>query len=135
MLSGCAPPLGLASRLATLRLRPLPVRMLTRMALWPAAGLALLALGWWEMSHVSGWGALVTALGAGAFAQAARIERAGMADDEAWLISRRSAIALAIPFAIAGAWTRYLGVLLLYAAISFFIIQHVRHEPPQLTGS
>jgi hypothetical protein len=118
----------IASRLATLRLRPLPVRMLSRLLLWPAAGIALLALGWWEMRHNSGWGALVTALAAGGFAEAARMERAAISDNELWLISRRSAIVLAIPFAVAGAWTSYLIGLLAYAAISFFIIQHVRHE-------
>ena len=117
-----------ASRLATLRLKPLPVRMLTRVALWPASGLALLALGWWEMRHVSGWGALVTAAAAGAFAEAARIERAPIHDGELWLVSRRSAIVAAIPFALAGAWTSYLVGILLYAAISFFIVQHVRHQ-------
>ena len=42
-----ATPLDLvAGRLATLRLRPLPPRLLSRRLLWPAAGLALLALGW-----------------------------------------------------------------------------------------
>jgi hypothetical protein len=119
----------IASRLASLRLKPLPVRMLSRLALWPAAGFALLALGWWEMRHVSGWGALVSALGAVAFAEAARIERSGMQDGEIWLISRRSAIFAAIPFAILGAWTSYLIALLAYATVSFFIIQHVRHQP------
>jgi hypothetical protein len=121
-----------ASRLAALRLRPLPVWMLTRIALWPASGLALLALGVWEMRHMSGWGALVTALGATAFAEASRLERAGMPEGELWLISRRSAITLAIPFAIAGAWTSYLVGLLAYAGISFFIVQHVRHAPPAI---
>lgn len=120
----------LADRLAALRLRPLPVRMSTRLALWPAAGLALLALGWWEMQHKSGWGALMTAIAAAGFAEAARIERTAMPDAELWLISRRSAIVLALPFALAGAWTLYLAGLLAYAAISFFIIQHVRHQPP-----
>ena len=81
---------------------------------------------------MSGWGALVTALGATAFAEASRLERAGMPEGELWLISRRSAIALAIPFAIAGAWTSYLVGLLAYTAISFFIIQHVRHSPPAI---
>jgi len=125
----------ISSRLATLRLRPLAVRVLSRLALWPAAGITLLTLGWWEMSHVSGWGALVCAIGAAAFAEASRIERRGMQDDEYWLISRRSAIVLAIPFALAGAWTSYLICLLAYAMISFFIVQHVRHEPPELTRS
>jgi hypothetical protein len=119
----------IASRLASLRLRPLPVRMMSRLALWPAAGIALLALGWWEMRHVSGWGALLSAVTGAAFAEAARIERAVMQDGELWLLSRRSAIALAVPFAIAGAWTSYLVVLLVYAAVSFFIVQRVRHSP------
>lgn len=118
----------IATRLATLRLRPLPVRMMSRLALWPAAGFALLVLGWWEMRHNTGWGALVTALAAGAFAEAARIERTAIPENELWLISRRSAIVLAVPFALAGAWTSYLIGLLAYAAISFFIIQHVRHD-------
>lgn len=129
MLAGSMPLDLIANRLASLRLKPLPVRMLSRLALWPAAGIALLALGWWEMGHVSGWGALMTALGAGAFAEAARIERSSMQDDEPWLISRRSAIVLAVPFALAGAWTSYLVVLCLYAVVSFFIVQHVRHQP------
>jgi hypothetical protein len=124
-----------ASRLATLRLKPLAVRVLSRLALWPAAGIALLTLGWWEMRHVSGWGALVCAIGAAAFAEASRIERSGMPDEELWLISRRSAIVLAIPFALAGSWTSYLIVLLAYAMISFFIVQHVCHRPPELTRS
>jgi len=118
----------IASRLASLRLKPFPMGMLTRLALWPAGGVALLALGWWEMRHNTGWGALISALAAGAFAEAARIERAGIGDSELWLISRRSAIVLAIPFAIAGAWTSYLIGLLGYAALSFFVIQRVRHD-------
>jgi hypothetical protein len=119
----------IASRLASLRLRPLPVRLISRLALWPLAGVALLALGWWEMRHNSGWGSLVSALAAGAFAEAARLERPGADDSDLWLISRRSAIVLAIPFALAGAWTSYLIALLVYAALSFFIVQHVRHQP------
>ena len=77
----------------------------------------------------AGGGRSSAAIGTVAFAEAARIERAGISDSELWLFSRRSAIALAIPFAIAGAWTSYLIGLLAYAAISFFIIQHVRHQP------
>ena len=34
----------------------------------------------------------------------------------------------AIPFALAGTWTAYLLGLLAYAAMSFFIVQHVRHS-------
>jgi hypothetical protein len=119
----------IASRLASLRLKPLPARMLTRVALWPATGLALLALGWWEMRHLGGWGALVTAAAAAAFAEATRVEKAGILTSDLWLVSRRSAIVAAIPFALAGAWNSYLIALLVYAALSFFIVQHVRHQP------
>jgi hypothetical protein len=124
-----------ASRLATLRLRPLVARLMSRLALWPAAGVALLALGWWEARHNTGWGALVSAVAAIAFAEAARIEKAAFGSDgDLWLFSRRSAILAAVPFAIGGAWTSYLVALLVYAAASFFIVQHVRHSS-QLTGS
>lgn len=131
-----APLDSLATRLATLRLRPLPTRLLARRALWPVAGLALLALGWWETRHGTGWGALVSAVSGLAFAEAARIEKTGLpADGDLWLFSRRSAIFAAVPFALAGTWTAYLVGLLVYAAISFFIIQNVRHSEPELTRS
>ena len=126
-----------ASRLATLRLRPLPSRMLSRIALWPAAGIALLALGWWEWQHGTGWGALVAAGATVAFAEAARIEKGALAmPAELWLFSRRNAIFLGVPFALAGGWTSYLIALLIYAAVSFYYTQHVRHlgaVDPELT--
>src|SRR5215217_790582 len=110
----------IAARLATLRLRPLPSRMLSRAALWPAAGAALLALGLWQTRHGTGWGAVVTAACAVAFAEAARVEKGALAvPGEEWVISRRSAIFAAIPFAILGAWTTYLIFILVYAALSF----------------
>ena len=118
-----------ARRLATLRLRPLPPRSLSRRLLWPTAGLALLALGWRLALHGSGWGALVTALVALAFAEAARIERGhDEVPGEVWLFSRRNAILAAVPFAAAGAWTLCLAVLAFYAAASFFIVQHWHHR-------
>jgi hypothetical protein len=124
-------PLDLAAaRLSTIRMRPFPARMWTRFALWPAGGLALFAIGLWEMRHGTGWGALATAAAACAFAEAARIEKTGMpAGDETWLFSRRNAIFAAIPFAIGGVWTAYLLAILAYAAMSFFIVQRVRHAP------
>jgi hypothetical protein len=119
-----------AARLSTIRMKPLPARMWVRLALWPAAGLALLAIGWWEMRHGTGWGAMVSAVSGCAFAEAARIERAGMpAGGETWLFSRRNAIFTAVPFAIGGVWTAYLLAILAYAAFSFFIVQRVRHAP------
>jgi hypothetical protein len=120
-----------AGRLATLRLRPLPARMLSRVALWPVAGVALLALGWWLSRGGEVWGASVTAITTLAFAEAARIEQAALPGDvELWLFSRRSAIFAAIPFALAGAWTAYLLTMLVYAAGSFFLVQHLRHKRP-----
>jgi hypothetical protein len=125
-----ATPLDLvARRLATLRLRPLPPRSPSLRLLWPAAGLALAALGWRLAFHGSGWGALATALAAAAFAEAARIEQ-GQAElpGQVWLFSRRNAILAAVPFAIGGAWAAYLVALALYAAASFFIVQHWHHR-------
>ena len=120
----------IAARLASLRLRPFGQRMLSRLALWPAAAVALLAIGLWEMRHGTGWGALVTASAACGFAEAARIEKAAMPPGgELWLFSRRNAIFLAIPFALGGVWTAYLLATLIYAALSFFIVQRVRHSP------
>ena len=120
----------IAGRLATIRLKPLPTRMLSRLALWPAAGIALLAIGLWETRHGTGWGSLVAAGSACAFAEAARIEKATMPPGgELWLFSRRNAIVLAVPFALAGVWTAYLLAALFYAAMSFFIVQRVRHHP------
>jgi hypothetical protein len=117
-----------AGRLATLRLAPFSVRLLSRRALWPAAGIALLALGWWEWRHGTGWGAIVTAAVTAAFAEAARTEQASMpGTHELWLFSRRNAVFAAIPFAIAGSWTAYLIAMMVYAAGSFFILQRVRH--------
>ena len=126
----------IAARLAVLRLRPLPPAPWLRRLLWPAAGLALAALGFWEMRHNTGWGALVTAFAAAAFAEAARIELQPHArETDIWLFSRRNAIFLAIPFALAGAWTSYLIALLVYSGASFFLVQHVRRTIAELTRS
>ena len=116
--------------------RPLPVSMLSRRLLWPAAGLALLAIGLWETRHGTGWGSLVAAAAGCAFAEAARIEKATMpSGGELWLFSRRNAVFLALPFALGGVWTAYLIAILVYAALSFFIVQRVRHSSPELTRS
>ena len=119
----------IARRLAVLRLRPMAQTALSKKLLWPVAGIALVALGWRLTWHGSGWGALVAALSAAAFAQAARTERSREAmPGELWLFSRRNAILLAIPFAIPGAWASLLSVMLAYAAASFFYLQHLQHR-------
>jgi hypothetical protein len=118
-----------AQRLATLRLKPLSNLMLSRRLLWPAAGLALLALGWFEARHGSGWGAVMAALGGASFAEAGRIEGRGLNVRGAeWHFNRRTAIWLALPFAIGGWWSLYLGLVAFYAATSFFLLQHLRHS-------
>ena len=117
-----------ANRLSALRLRPLAPRAISRLALDPAAAAALLALSWWEMRSGHGWGALLAGVTTLAFAEAARIERKGYPPEAAlWLFSRRSAIFVAVPFALLGVWTPYLVAMLVYAAATFFIIQHARH--------
>jgi hypothetical protein len=118
-----------ARRLATLRLRPLPPRSLSARLLWPAAGLPLAALGWRLALNGTGWGAVATAFGIIAFAEAARIELGnGELPGQVWLFSRRNAILAAVPFAIAGAWAFYLVALALYAGGSFFYVQHWHHR-------
>lgn len=125
-----ASPLDLiAERLAMLRLRPLPANLLSRRLLWPAGGLALLGLGWFQAMHGSGWGALVSAISAGAFAQALRIEAKGQElPAEQWLFGCRQGVFLAVPFAILGWWNGLLAALALYAAASFFIAQNWVHR-------
>ena len=119
----------IARRLATLRLQPLPARFRTLQLLWPAAGLALLALGWWQSGHGSGWGAFYAAVASCALAEAARIERvvSGI-PGEIWLFSRRNAIFAMVPFALVGAWTVAIVFLSLYAAASFFVVQFLNHS-------
>lgn len=126
----------IAQRLAALRLTPMPARLVAKRLLWPAAGAALISLGWWQSGHGAGWGALVAAGAASAFAEAARIEREKLElPGEIWLVSRRNAILAAIPFAALGAWTGYLLALALYAGASFFVVQHVNHRiGTELTG-
>ena len=118
-----------ARRLAALRLRPLSPRSRMRRLLWPAAGMALLALGWWISRHGGGWGAFYAAAVTVAFAEATRTER-GKVDlpGGIWLFSRRNAIFAAVPLALLGAWTSALVALSLYAGGSFFFAQYVNHR-------
>jgi len=124
-----ATPLDLvARRIALLRLRPLSPSLPAKRMLWPAAGLALVALGWFEARHGGGWGAMVAALAAAAFAEATRVERSTAEPPGAlYFFSRRAAIWLAIPFALGGWWNLYLGLIALYAGASFFVAQHYHH--------
>ena len=119
----------IARRLAALRLQSLRRDVLPKRLLWPAAGLALVALGWWESRHGAGWGALLAAAAAAAFAQAYRFERAhAPVPLQPWLFSRRNAILAALPFAMAWAWTHYLVAALAYAAMSLFFAQYLAHR-------
>ena len=125
----------IAERLAKIRLRPLPKQMMSRALLSPAAGITLLVLGWWEAREVSGWGAFLAAIAAAAFAEATRLERPAGSPAEVWLLSRRNAVFLALPFALLGSWTPYLVTLFAYAGVSFFLAQHARRISPELTRS
>lgn len=118
-----------AARLAALRLRPLAPNMVLRRLLWPASGLALLALAWWSHNHGGTWGALMAAIATLAFGQAARNERTGVEIPHAtWLFSRRNAIFVAAPFIVAGWINALLVGLSIYAGASFFLAQHWRHR-------
>ncbi|WP_284275650.1 hypothetical protein, partial [Sphingomonas astaxanthinifaciens] len=65
-----------------------------------------------------------------AFAEAARIERAGRElGPDLWLFGSRAAVFTAIPFAIFGAWSLLTVVLAVYATVSFFVVQNLVHAP------
>lgn len=119
----------LAERLAMVRLQPLRKGSRLRRILLPAHGLALLALGWFETRHGSGWGALVSAAATIAFFEAARVERGSRElPADHWLLGPRPAIFAAIPFALFGWWSALTVALAVYAAASFFVVQHLRHN-------
>ena len=119
----------LAERIATIRLRPLSRHSAGFRLLAPAHGLAVLGLGWFETRHGGGWGALVAAATTIAFAEAARIERKGRElGPDLWLLSPRSAVFAAVPFALFGAWSPLAVALAIYAALTFFIVQQLVHS-------
>ena len=116
-------------RLGMLSLRPLPATLLSARLLWPAGGLALIALGWWQDGAGSGWGAWLAAVAGCAFAQAYELEKKDVEVPlPLWLVSRRNAILAIRPFAALGAWTAYLVAVLVYAAVSFFFVQFLAHR-------
>jgi hypothetical protein len=120
-----------ARRLGILRLRPISPKTYSQLLLWPAGGLALVALSWWDARHGGGWGALACAFSAAAFAQAYEVERTHTSLAlPPWLVSRRNAILLLTLFSIGGAWTGFLIAVLIYAAISFFFVQYLVHRVP-----
>lgn len=126
LLLAASPLDRLAERLAIVRLRPFSRHSVAYRMLAPAHGLALIGLGWFETRHGGGWGALVAAAATVAFAEAARVERRGRElGPDLWLISPRSAVFAAVPFAAFGAWSLLAVVLAIYAAASFFIVQQL----------
>jgi hypothetical protein len=119
----------IATRLSVLRLRPLPARSRVPKLLWPAAGVALLSLGWWQASNESGWAALYAAVATAALAQADRTERGKLQiPGDIWLFSRRNAILAAIPLVAVTGWTGALVLLSFYAGVSLFVGQFVNHS-------
>ena len=126
-----------ASRLATLRLRPLAARLMSRLALWPAGGrrrAGARLVGGAPRDRLGRAGHRACA--ASAFAEAARIEKAASrSDGDLWLFSRRSAILPRSRSRSAGAWTGYLVALLVYAAAVFFHRPACAPFDRELTGS
>ncbi|WP_114229007.1 MULTISPECIES: hypothetical protein [Sphingomonas] len=121
----------IADRLAQLRLQPLPARSWIRRGLWPAAGAALLALGWTLLREGGGWGPLAASLTALAFGEALKVERSGHdLPFGHWLFDRRPAIVLALLLAAVGVWAAIPVVLAFYAGASFFLVQHLVHRSP-----
>lgn len=119
----------IADRLSQLRLQPLPVRFPIRRLLWPAAGLALLALGWFVMRSGGSWGALATSGTAVAFGEAQRIERGGgVLPSSLWLFDRRPAVVVGAVVAFSGLWSLVPVILALYATVSFFFVQRQVHR-------
>lgn len=126
LLVAASPLDRLAERLATVRLRPFSRHSALFRLLAPAHGVALLGLAWFETRHGGGWGALVAAAAAIAFGEAARVERRGRElGPDLWLLSPRSAVFVALPFAVFGAWSLLTVALAIYAAASFFIVQQL----------
>lgn len=126
LLVAASPLDRLAERLATVRLRPFSRQSPLLRLLAPAHGLGLLGLAWFETRHGGGWGALVAAAAAIAFAEATRVERRGRElGPDLWLLTPRSAVFAALPFAALGAWSLLIVMLAIYAAISFFIVQQL----------
>jgi hypothetical protein len=126
LLLAASPLDRLAERLATVRLRPFSRQSLALRLLAPAHALALLGLAWFETRYGGGWGALVAAAAAISFAEATRVERRGRElGPDLWLLSPRSAVFTALPFAVFGAWSLLTVVLAVYAAVSFFIVQQL----------
>ena len=72
---------------------------------------------------------MMAALAGAAFGEAGRIELSGRdLPGGEWHFARRNVIWLAVPLALGGWWSLYLTLIALYAAVSFFIVQHFRHS-------
>ena len=119
-----------ARRLATLRLRPLPPRSLSARLLWPAAGLALARARLAAGAQRRGLGSSRHGVCGPSPSPKPRGSSSGTVRSrgKCGYSRRRNAILAAVPFAIAGAWAFYLVALALYAAGSFFYVQHWHHR-------
>ncbi len=82
----------------------------------------------------AGWGALVAAAAAIAFGEASRLERRNRElGPDLWLLTPRSAVFVALPFGLFGAWSLLTVALAVYAAASFFIVQQLAAARSRLT--
>lgn len=129
LLLASTPVIGTSERLARLTgLAPIGTRL--RQALPFASAAALLSLGQ-AVSRTSGWGAIVLAAGALAFAFALEGERPRRSGPGLFLAEPKGMTWLMLPFAAAGQWTLGLAGLFSYAAASFFIAQRQAHGRPR----
>lgn len=118
---------GVARQLGGLRLQRVDEQSWARQTLPILATAALVALAW-SLARSSGWGCLALAAATIAFLLALHKEAAGMeVEGRLFLAERKGLIWLMLPFAATGLWVSGLTLLALYAAGSFFWVQHQRH--------
>ncbi len=118
---------GAAERLAVLRMEPSDPPGWWGYTLPALSGITLAALGY-SLLDLVGWGCLVMVGATIAFMIALHIEAAGHElEGRVWLAEPKAMAWLLLPFALSAHWVAGLAVLALYAAGSFFWVQHQLH--------
>ncbi|MFN3944534.1 MAG: hypothetical protein ACK4K7_06365 [Allosphingosinicella sp.] len=122
---------GIADRLARLRMQDNGRDSWWSYLLLAFAGAALFTLAYALSGNGLGWGCIVLAAATIAFLLALRFEIEGRdVPGQIFLAERKGMTWLMLPFAAAGFWVTGLGILLLYAAGSFFWAQRQVHARP-----
>lgn len=127
LLLAATPIDGICERLAALRLQDGEGPSWWSYVLPMLSATALLTLAY-SLGATRGWGCVVLAAAAIAFAVAVRTEAGGREmTGRIWLAERKGMAWLLLPFAAAGFWVAGLGILAGYAAASFFWAQRQVH--------